>query len=49
MEQLAAKCTEGELTGEERADYDAYVSASTLIAILQAQARAIVARHARKA
>src|SRR5712671_3524165 len=45
IEELAAKCTEDELTRDEQAEYDAYVSANTLIAILQAQARAVIARH----
>jgi len=48
IEHLAARCTEGELTREERAEYDAYVSANTVIAILQAKARAVISRHRRK-
>lgn len=45
--ELAEKCNEGQLTVEERAEYDGYVSASNVIAILQAQARAYLARHAK--
>ena len=45
IEYLANRCTEGELTPEERSEYDAYVSANNLIAILQAQARAALARR----
>jgi hypothetical protein len=48
IELLAEKCTEGKLTREERVEYDAYVSANTLIAILQAKARSVIARHGRK-
>ncbi len=37
--QLAAKANEGELTDEERAEYEGYVHANRFVAILQAQAR----------
>lgn len=39
VEELADKCNEGQLTPEEQSEYEAYVSASTLIGILQAKAR----------
>ena len=39
VEDLAEKCNEGQLTEDERAEYEAYVQASTLIGILQAKAR----------
>jgi hypothetical protein len=39
IDELADKCTEGDLTDEERAEYDTYVRAGNLIAILQAKAR----------
>jgi hypothetical protein len=39
VEKLAEKCNEGRLTANERAEYEAYVQASTLIGILQAKAR----------
>jgi hypothetical protein len=48
IEELAEKCTEGKLTRHERAEYEAYVSANNLIAILQAKARAVLARHGQK-
>jgi len=44
VEELAEKCNEGQLTAEERAEYEAYVQASTLIGILQAKARRILAQ-----
>ena len=44
VEKLAGKCNEGKLTPDERAEYEAYVQASTLIGILQAKARRILAR-----
>jgi hypothetical protein len=48
MEELARRCTEGELTPPEKAEYDALVSANNVIAILQAKARAVLARHRKK-
>lgn len=44
VERLAEKCNEGKLTSQERAEYEAYVQASTLIGILQAKARKALAR-----
>ena len=44
VEALAGKCNEGQLTAEERAEYEAYVQASTLIGILQAKARRVLAQ-----
>ena len=43
VEELAEKCDEGQLTAEERNEYEAYVQASTLIGILQAKARRLLA------
>jgi len=40
MEELAARNTEGQLTPEERAEYEAWVSACDLVSILQSKARA---------
>jgi hypothetical protein len=40
---LARKCNEGELTADEREEYETYVLAGDLIAILQAQARIMMA------
>jgi predicted transcriptional regulator len=42
IDQLAEKCTEGELTVEEQAEYDCYVQAIDFIAVLQAQAREVL-------
>ena len=39
IEDLAAKSTEGQLTEEERAEYEGYVRANKFVAILQRQAR----------
>ena len=38
IEELATKSTEGELSVEERAEYEGYVRANKFIAILQRQA-----------
>jgi hypothetical protein len=48
MEYLADRCTEGELSRNEKAEYEAFVSANNLIAILQAKARAVLARRRKK-
>jgi predicted lipid-binding transport protein (Tim44 family) len=42
IEELAHKNTEGELTDEEQAEYEGYVSANKFIAILQAKARKLL-------
>ncbi|MBV9123486.1 MAG: hypothetical protein JO112_09025 [Planctomycetes bacterium] len=42
--ELADKCNEGQLTPEERAEYEAYVRAIDFIAILQSKARQILAK-----
>ena len=39
IDELADKCTEGDLTDEERGEYETYVRAGNVIAILQAKAR----------
>ena len=39
VEELAAKANEGELSAEERDEYEAYIEANNLMAILQAEAR----------
>src|SRR6266404_6118229 len=44
MAHLANKCNEGELTADEHAEYETNVLASEFLALLQARARAIVAR-----
>ncbi len=43
IEVLACKSTEGELSEEERAEYEGYVRANKFIAILQRQARRLFA------
>jgi hypothetical protein len=42
IEELACKSTEGELTDQERAEYEGYVQANKFIAILQAKARKLL-------
>ncbi len=44
VEELANKCNEGQLTPDERVEYEAYVQASTLIGILQTKARRVLAQ-----
>jgi len=41
--KLAEKCNEGNLTPEERHEYETYVMAGNIIAILKAQARILLA------
>ena len=43
MDELAERCNEGLLTDEERAEYSALVQVGSLIAVLQAKARHILA------
>ena len=43
IEELARKANEGELTPEERAEYEGYVRANKFMAILQAKARKLLA------
>ncbi|GMV95885.1 MAG: hypothetical protein AMXMBFR83_02540 [Phycisphaerae bacterium] len=42
IEELADKCTEGQLSDEERAEYESYVSAVNVLSVLQAKARALL-------
>jgi predicted transcriptional regulator len=44
--ELAEKCNQGELTPAERSEYETYVAAASVIAVLQAKARARLARSA---
>ena len=44
IDLLADKCTEGELTAEERAEYEGYVRAGTFLGILYGKAERM--RHA---
>ena len=43
LDTLADKCTEGQLSPDEREEYETYVHAVQIIAILQAKARKILA------
>lgn len=42
IEELAEKDTEGELTAEERAEYEGYVRANRFVAILQGKLRKLL-------
>jgi hypothetical protein len=42
VDELAEKCNNGELTADERAEYEVYVVASSMIAVLQAKARRLL-------
>jgi hypothetical protein len=42
VEELAVKCNEGELTDEERAEYEGYAYANRFIAVMQAKARRLL-------
>lgn len=44
IDKLARKCNEGELTNDERREYETYVHTIDFIAILQAKARALLKR-----
>jgi len=39
---LADKCNEGTITPEEMAEYDAYIQAMDVVAVLQKQARTLI-------
>jgi hypothetical protein len=43
LDTLADKCTEGQLSPDEREEYETYVRAIHLIALLQAKARKLLA------
>jgi hypothetical protein len=42
LEELADKCTEGQLSADERTEYETYVQALEFIAVLQTQARSLL-------
>ena len=46
IDYLADRCTEGQLTEEERDEYATLISAATVLAVLQSKARAFLASHA---
>jgi 16S rRNA C967 or C1407 C5-methylase (RsmB/RsmF family) len=43
VNELAAKCNEGELTEQERADYEKYVRVGNLFALIKAKAKRVIA------
>ena len=45
VSKLADKCTEGELTPEERHEYETYLMANHFIAVLKAKARILLNRN----
>lgn len=42
LDELADRCNEGKLTPEEMAEYDRYLAAFDLVAIIQSQARDVL-------
>ena len=42
IEELADKCNEGTITPEEMAEYDAYIQAMDVVAVLQKKARTLI-------
>jgi hypothetical protein len=42
IEELAEKCNEGTITPEEMAEYDAYIQAMDIVAVLQKKARTLI-------
>ena len=43
IDDLAEKCNQGTITPEETAEYDAYIRAMDVLAVLQKKARALLA------
>ncbi len=48
IDELAEKSTEGQLTEAEKSEYAGYVRANKFVAILQRQARLLIADHAQE-
>jgi hypothetical protein len=46
VDELAEKCNEGQLTTDERREYETYVHVGNLVGILQAKARLYLKQHA---
>lgn len=44
IDDLAEKCNQGTITPEELAEYDAYIRAMDVVAVLQKKARALLAQ-----
>ena len=45
VDQLAKKCNEGALSPTEKSEYEQYVTAGNLVAILQAKARLLLSNR----
>ena len=45
MDELADKSTSGELSPDEQMEYEAYISAANLLAILQAKAQKLLVKN----
>lgn len=46
IDELAAKCNQGEMTEPERQDYEEYVRVGNVLAVLKAKAKAALATKA---
>ncbi len=46
LDELGDKCNEGQLSSEERDEYDVYIRAIDFIGVLQAKARTVLHRTA---
>ena len=46
LDELAAKANEGQLTDDERQEYEEFVEGIDLMGILKARARTVLAKHA---
>ncbi len=44
IEELAEKCNEGMITPEETAEYDAYIRAMDMVAVLQKKAQSLISQ-----
>jgi hypothetical protein len=44
IDVLAEKCNQGTITPEETAEYDAYIRAMDVVAVLQKKARSLLAQ-----
>jgi hypothetical protein len=47
VDELAERCNEGTITGEELSEYDLYVTIANVVTILQAKARAVLSGASR--
>lgn len=45
VNQLAAKCNEGELTAEERHEYELYLMVNHFVAVLKAKSRILLSQR----